>query len=248
MLLRNDTPLAAIGFDDLHRDGAVMAVVAAKGGAVAAEDAGVAAVEVGEPVSLATGEYLETWHDFPVLGALPFDGARYMGLQRPDAAEWRGPLGPCQISAFDEYLDNYAPGHRNGQVAEARFGERAERFSYDPARNLAGVAVSSRGAVERLRSLGEPAPDKLLAHVAPLGWRHISLTGDDLWQNAAAELDRDGYRPLNLRDEPGARVVWAAFARCSAYRRPCYNPCGAPQSFSARTARAAPAYRLRLHR
>ncbi len=30
MLLRNDTPLAAIGFDDLHRDGAVMAVVAVR--------------------------------------------------------------------------------------------------------------------------------------------------------------------------------------------------------------------------
>jgi hypothetical protein len=62
-------------------------------------------------------------------------------------------------------------------------------------------------AVEHLRSLGEPAPDELLAHVAPLGWRHISLTGDYLWQNAAAELDRNGYRPLNLRDEPGAKVA-----------------------------------------
>jgi hypothetical protein len=89
-------------------------------------------------------------------------------------------------------------------VAEARFGERAERFACDPARNLAGVAVSSLGAVEHLRSLGEPVPDKLLAHVAPLDWRHISLIGDNLWQNAAAELDRDGYRPLNLRDEARA--------------------------------------------
>ncbi|WP_348272750.1 hypothetical protein [Methylobacterium sp. 13MFTsu3.1M2] len=68
----------------------------------------------------------------------------------------------------------------NGQVAEARFGERAERFSYDPARNLAGVAISSLGAVEHLRSLGEPVPDKLLAHVAPLDWRHISLIGDNI--------------------------------------------------------------------
>ncbi len=55
----------------------------------------------------------------------------------------------------------------NGQVTQARFGARAERFAYDPARNLASVAVSSLGAVERLPSLGEPAPDKLLAHFPP---------------------------------------------------------------------------------
>ena len=51
------------------------------------------------------------------------------------------------------------------------------------------------------------APDELLAHVAPLGWRHISLTGDYLWQNAAAELDQDGYRALNIAGGPGAKVA-----------------------------------------
>ena len=55
--------------------------------------------------------------------------------------------------------------------------------------------------------MGEPAPDELLAHVAPLGWRHISLTGDYLWQNAAAELDQDGYRALNIAGGPGAKVA-----------------------------------------
>ena len=33
-------------------------------------------------------------------------------------------------------------------------------------------------AVRHLRSTGVDAPDYLLAHVAPLGWSHISLTGD----------------------------------------------------------------------
>jgi hypothetical protein len=33
-------------------------------------------------------------------------------------------------------------------------------------------------AVEPLRASGHPAPNNLLAHVAPLGWTHISLTGD----------------------------------------------------------------------
>ena len=36
---------------------------------------------------------------------------------------------------------------------------------------------------------------------------HISLTGDYLWQNAATDLDRDGYRALNLPDEPGTKVA-----------------------------------------
>ena len=33
-------------------------------------------------------------------------------------------------------------------------------------------------AVDHLRGAGHPAPDQLLAHVAPLGWSHISLTGE----------------------------------------------------------------------
>ncbi|MEE7439298.1 hypothetical protein MOR12E_08805 [Methylobacterium oryzae] len=36
-----------------------------------------ATTTVGEPVSVTTGEYLETWHDFLVPGALPLDGVRY---------------------------------------------------------------------------------------------------------------------------------------------------------------------------
>jgi hypothetical protein len=32
-------------------------------------------------------------------------------------------------------------------------------------------------AVQHLRSNGISAPDDLLAHVAPLGWSHISLSG-----------------------------------------------------------------------
>ncbi len=38
-------------------------------------------------------------------------------------------------------------------------------------------------------------PDHLLAHTSPLGWSHISLTGDYLWEQAAIAVD--GFRPLN---------------------------------------------------
>ncbi|MBP8062250.1 MAG: Tn3 family transposase [Brevundimonas sp.] len=44
-------------------------------------------------------------------------------------------------------------------------------------------------AVEHLRAAGHPAPDHLLAHTAPLGWVHISLTGDYLWREPAAGAD-----------------------------------------------------------
>ena len=54
-------------------------------------------------------------------------------------------------------------------------------------------------AVRHLRSTGEDAPDHLLAHVAPLGWSHISLTGDYLWEQAA-QLPSE-YRPLHLQDD-----------------------------------------------
>nr|WP_172687275.1 Tn3 family transposase [Ancylobacter novellus] len=54
-------------------------------------------------------------------------------------------------------------------------------------------------AVRHLRSTGVDVPDRLLAHVAPLGWSHISLTGDYLWEQAA-QLSTD-YRPLRLQDD-----------------------------------------------
>ncbi|TIX90814.1 RHS repeat-associated core domain-containing protein [Rhizobium sp. P44RR-XXIV] len=67
------------------------------------------AATVGEPVSVATGEYLETWRDFLVPGTFVLDGARYMGLQLGLPAGYVSPLGPCQISMFDEIFAN--PDH-----------------------------------------------------------------------------------------------------------------------------------------
>ena len=36
--------------------------------------------------------------------------------------------------------------------------------------------------MEALRTEGQDVPDELLAHVSPLGWEHIGLTGDYLWR------------------------------------------------------------------
>src|SRR6266446_9325976 len=48
-------------------------------------------------------------------------------------------------------------------------------------------------AVRQLRAQGATVPDDLLAHVAPLGWEHIGLTGDYVWIEANPVAP---FRPL----------------------------------------------------
>jgi len=57
-------------------------------------------------------------------------------------------------------------------------------------------------ATEHLRKIGKlPAPS-LRKHVSPLGWEHINLTGDYVWDSGAAE--RSNERPLRT----GAARKW----------------------------------------
>jgi TnpA family transposase len=51
-------------------------------------------------------------------------------------------------------------------------------------------------ALAHLRASGEPVPAELLPHTSPLSWEHISLSGDFLWERAAAAAT--GRRSLNL--------------------------------------------------
>jgi hypothetical protein len=60
-------------------------------------------------------------------------------------------------------------------------------------------------AVQHLGAQGIVIPDSLLAHVAPLGWEHIALTGDYVWP---ATNDLTGFRPL--REVPAAFLSEAA--------------------------------------
>lgn len=55
-------------------------------------------------------------------------------------------------------------------------------------------------AVRHLKAEGAAVPDELLAHVTPLGWEHVSLTGDYLW----SEIDkpRERFRPLRTGPSP----------------------------------------------
>jgi hypothetical protein len=48
-------------------------------------------------------------------------------------------------------------------------------------------------AVAELRAQAETPPDKLLVHIAPLGWEHIIFNGDYVWPS---EPLKEGFRPL----------------------------------------------------
>jgi hypothetical protein len=61
-------------------------------------------------------------------------------------------------------------------------------------------------ALDALRRRGEVVPDALLAHIAPLGWQHINLTGDYLW-DADAAIGPDGFRALRGADATTAQAA-----------------------------------------
>jgi len=63
-------------------------------------------------------------------------------------------------------------------------------------------------ALDALRQRGDVVPDTLLAHLAPLGWQHINLTGDYLW-GADSNVGTDGFRPLRTTS-PMAHISAAA--------------------------------------
>jgi Tn3 transposase DDE domain len=57
-------------------------------------------------------------------------------------------------------------------------------------------------AVAALRA-AEEVPDRLLAHLSPLGWEHVNLTGDYVWSPAdEATENQDGFQPLRPAPHP----------------------------------------------
>ena len=62
-------------------------------------------------------------------------------------------------------------------------------------------------AIAALRQ-AEDVPDQLLAHLSPLGWEHVNLTGDYIWsaERPAAE-DSDGFRPLRAAPDAARKAA-----------------------------------------
>ncbi len=88
--------------------------------------------------------------------------------------------------------------HRLGRLrdrgAEAQ-GHRASGLALVTAAIALWNTVYLGRALDALHRRGEAVPGALLAHVAPLGWQHVNLTGDYLWGTGSI-LDPDGFRPL----------------------------------------------------
>jgi len=89
--------------------------------------------------------------------------------------------------------------HRLGEIYNRTYENQQHRASGLNLLVTAIVLWNTRyleRAIAALREV-EDVPDQLLAHLSPLGWEHVNLTGDDIW--AALEQiteNRDGLRPL----------------------------------------------------
>ncbi len=86
--------------------------------------------------------------------------------------------------------------HRQGEIRDRTFENqsfRASGLSLITAAIVHWNTVYLDRAVQQLRAQGIAVPDDLLAHVAPLGWEHIALTGDYVWATVRPE---PGFRPL----------------------------------------------------
>ena len=86
--------------------------------------------------------------------------------------------------------------HRLGEIRDRTFENQSYRAS---GLNLAVAAIILWNtvylgrAVDELRSRGESVLDELVAHIAPLGWEHITLNGDYVWP---AQPLGTAFRPL----------------------------------------------------
>ena len=98
---------------------------------------------------------------------------------------------------------------RLGELRDRTFenqGYRASGLNPLAAAIVLWNAVYLARAVAALRARGDVVPDDLLAHVAPLGWEHVGLTGDYSWADALSGPDR--FRPL--RDPQASPLKLAA--------------------------------------
>ena len=86
--------------------------------------------------------------------------------------------------------------HRQGEIRDRTFENqsfRASGLSLITAAIVHWNTIYLARAVQHLRAPNASVPDDLLAHVAPLGWEHIALTGDYVWADLPATVD---FRPL----------------------------------------------------
>ena len=107
--------------------------------------------------------------------------------------------------------------HRQGEIRDRTSKRKLSRVGPEPitAAIVHWNTVYLDRAVRQLRAQGATVPDDLLAHVAPLGWEHIGLTGDYVWTetNPAAPFRplrevRSMFGPVAALADHLEQIVW----------------------------------------
>lgn len=100
--------------------------------------------------------------------------------------------------------------HRLGEIRDRTYENQQHRAS---GLNLVVTAIvlwNTRyleRALARLRG-DEFVPAHLLAHLSPLGWEHINLTGDYIWTPASEVTETTvGSRPLRVAPTPHLKAA-----------------------------------------
>lgn len=100
--------------------------------------------------------------------------------------------------------------HRLGEIRDRTYENQQHRASGLNLLVSAIILWNTRylnRAINALRAV-EQVPEQLLAHLSPLGWEHVNLTGDYVWATAEqATGNPDGFRPL--RAMPDADLLAA---------------------------------------
>jgi len=94
--------------------------------------------------------------------------------------------------------------HRLGEIRDRTYENQQHRASGLNLLISAIILWNTRylsRAVAALRET-EDVPDRLLAHLSPLGWEHINLTGDYVWSPAETTENHDGFRLLRPAPDP----------------------------------------------
>ena len=93
--------------------------------------------------------------------------------------------------------------NRLGEIRDRSFENqryRASGLNLVVAAIILWNTVYLERAIQALRDTGQDIDEKLLPHLSPLGWEHINLTGDYIWQQNKL-LEQGKFRPLRMLDE-----------------------------------------------
>jgi len=100
--------------------------------------------------------------------------------------------------------------HRLGEIRDRTYENQQHRAS---GLNLVVTAIilwNTRYLERAVATLRQSTnvPDHLLAHLSPLGWEHVNLTGDYVWggQYSASE-NTGGLRPLRATQDASAQAA-----------------------------------------